>query len=131
MREAPWSRAHVLANLMKSLSLSRDIRKIRNMSTISRRGRRKSGATVSATEAAKNFGRLVDRVREERATYVVERGGKAVARITPIDRAPFTVADFKALLAALPHADEAYLKATEDAAATRNRPRVRRNPWER
>ena len=86
---------------------------------------------MSATEAAKNFGRLVDRVREERATYVVERGGKAVARITPIDRAPFTVADFKALLAALPHADEAYLKTTEDAAATRNRQRVRRNPWER
>jgi antitoxin (DNA-binding transcriptional repressor) of toxin-antitoxin stability system len=115
---------------MKSLPPAANIRKIRNMST-SRRGRRNSGATVSATEAAKNFGRLVDRVREERATYVVERGGKAVARITPIDRAPFTVADFKALLAALPHADEAYLKATEDAAATHNRPRVRRNPWER
>lgn len=116
---------------LESLPLGSSIRKIRNMSTASRRGRRHSGATVSATEAAKNFGRLVDRVREERATYIVERGGKAVARITPIDRAPFTAADFKALLAALPHADEAYLKATEDAAATRNRPRARRNPWER
>lgn len=101
------------------------------MRTDRKRRRRGSGSRVSATEAAKNFGRLVDRVREERATYIVERAGKAVARIAPIDRAPFTVADFKALIAALPHADEEYLKAAERAAAEHNRPRVRRNPWAR
>jgi antitoxin (DNA-binding transcriptional repressor) of toxin-antitoxin stability system len=86
---------------------------------------------VSSTDAAKNFGRLVDRVREERATYVVERGGKAVARITPIERDAFTVADFKALIATLPRAGAEYLDATEQAAATHNRPRTRPNPWER
>ena len=101
------------------------------MRTTSKRRGARTESRVTATDAAKNFGRLVDRVREERITYVVERGGKPVARITTVDRAPFTLADFKALLAALPHADEAYLKATEDAAARRNRPRVRRNPWER
>lgn len=88
-------------------------------------------ARVSATEAAKNFGRLVDRVREERATYVVERGGKAVARIEPIERASFTMADFKTLFASVPNADEAYLNATERAAGERNRPRKRQNPWAR
>ena len=86
---------------------------------------------VSATEAAKNFGRLVDRVREERATYVVERGGKAVARITPVERETFTMADFKTLMTTVPRIDDEYLKATERAAAAHNRPRKRKNPWAR
>jgi prevent-host-death family protein len=92
---------------------------------------RRPPSRVSATEAAKNFGRLVDRVREERATYTVERGGKPVARITPVDREAFTLADQKTLIATVPRADEEYLKATERAAAARNRPRTRRNPWAR
>jgi antitoxin (DNA-binding transcriptional repressor) of toxin-antitoxin stability system len=86
---------------------------------------------VSATEAAKNFGRLVDRVREERATYVVERGGKAVARIVPVERAAFTMADFRRLTAVLPHPGEEYLTAVGRATARRSRPRTRRNPWAR
>ena len=86
---------------------------------------------VSATEAAKNFGRLVDRVREERLTYVIERGGTPVAQIAPVDRASFTMADFKALTGSLPRVDDEYLRAVERAAARRNRPRVRRNPWAR
>jgi len=101
------------------------------MRTIRRRRPRESAARVSATEAAKNFGRIVDRVREERATYIVERGGKAVARIEPIDRTSFTMADFKTLLASLPHASEEYLNATARVAAERNRPRTRQNPWAR
>lgn len=88
-------------------------------------------ARVSATEAAKTFGRLVDRVREERATYVVERGGRAVARIAPIDRTSFTMADFKVLFASLPRVSEDYLNATERAATERDRPRKRQNPWAR
>lgn len=101
------------------------------MRTVRKHHRRGVGARVSATEAAKNFGRLVDRVREERATYIVERGGKAVARIEPIDRAAFTMADFKALITSLPRADENYLKAVAGASARHNRRRPRRNPWER
>jgi prevent-host-death family protein len=86
---------------------------------------------VSATEAAKNFGRLVDRVREERAVYVVERGGTPVARIGPVGRASFTMGDLRALVASLPPADEAYLQAVARASARHNRPRARRNPWPR
>jgi antitoxin (DNA-binding transcriptional repressor) of toxin-antitoxin stability system len=101
------------------------------MRTVRKRQPHAPTARVSATEAAKNFGRLVDRVREERATYVVERGGMAVARIAPVERGAFTVADFKTLVAALPRAEKPYLQATERAAAQRNRPRKRRNPWAR
>ncbi|HTM04411.1 MAG TPA: type II toxin-antitoxin system Phd/YefM family antitoxin [Vicinamibacterales bacterium] len=86
---------------------------------------------VPATEAAKTFGRLVDRVREERATYVIERGGKPVAQITPLERRSFTFGDLKALTAALPRADADYLGALERGLATRNKPKVRANPWAR
>ena len=101
------------------------------MRTVRKHARRAPTARVSATEAAKNFGRLVERVREERATYVVERGGKAVARIAPVERPSFTLADFKTLIAALPPAGDEYLTATARAATSRNRPRKRRNPWAR
>ena len=87
--------------------------------------------TITATDAAKNFGRLVNRVSEERVTYTVERGGRPVARISPID-APFsTIRDFKAWIHNHPVVDEEYLKAVEEAVARHNTPRVRRNPWER
>ena len=86
---------------------------------------------MSATEAAKNFGRLVDRVREGHATYIVERGGKPVAQIGPAAGQSFSMADFKALVRRLPRGDSEYLDAVERAAARHNRPRVRRNPWGR
>jgi antitoxin (DNA-binding transcriptional repressor) of toxin-antitoxin stability system len=93
---------------------------------------RKRGASrisVSATDAAKNFGRLVDRVRETRATYVVERGGVPVAQVGPAERSPFTMADFKALMAEGPPADDEYVKAVSRAIERHNHPRLRKNPW--
>lgn len=97
------------------------------MSTKAGRGR----IGVSATEAAKNFGRLIDRVRETRATYVVERGGIPVATVAPVDREPFTMRDFTALAREAGPAPTDYLNAVERAVAKGTRPRVRRNPWER
>jgi prevent-host-death family protein len=92
---------------------------------------RDAGFRVSATEAAKNFGRLVDRVREEHATYIVERGGKPVAQIGPAAGQSFSMADFKELVRRLPSVGSEYLDAVGRAAARHNRPRVRRNPWGR
>jgi antitoxin (DNA-binding transcriptional repressor) of toxin-antitoxin stability system len=91
----------------------------------------KARRIVSATEAAKNFGRLVDRVREEEATYLVERGGTPVVRISPVSRPLATIADLKALFWGTARADEAYLRAVEDVVERHNQPRVRRNPWAR
>jgi hypothetical protein len=107
-------------------------RKIRIM--VKRRSslpRYSGGIRVSATEAAKNFGRLVDRVREERTSYVVERGGTAVVRIGPVEHTTFTLGDFKLLVWEETGASAEYLAAVERAAARHNRPRVRRNPWAR
>ena len=93
--------------------------------------RRTGPGRVSATEAAKNFGRIVDQVREERATYVVERGGKPVARIAPVERERFTMSDFKDLVGRLPRSDAGYIDGVVRGSAAHNKPRVRRNPWGR
>jgi antitoxin (DNA-binding transcriptional repressor) of toxin-antitoxin stability system len=93
--------------------------------------RHKRPATVPATEAAKNFGRLIERVRETRATYVVERGGRPVVSIAPVEREAFTMRDFKSLFAEHSRASSDYLDAVERASKGRNQPRVRSNPWER
>ena len=97
-----------------------------------RNNRRHRGAgriSVSATAAAKNFGRLVNRVRETRATYVVERAGVPVAQVGPAERSMFTMADLKALVAERPPADDAYVRAVSRAIERHNHPRRRKNPW--
>ena len=97
----------------------------------SKRTREAASNRIAATLAAKNFGRLVNRVREVGATYVIERGGMPVAQIGPVESRVTTIADFKALIRTLPPADEEYLRAVEDGVARHNVPRARRNPWGR
>jgi len=77
---------------------------------------------VSATDAAKNFGRLVDRVREQRATYVIERAGEPVAQIGPVAAPAFTVGELKALVSRLPPPGAEYQRAVERAVTRHNRP---------
>jgi antitoxin (DNA-binding transcriptional repressor) of toxin-antitoxin stability system len=96
-----------------------------------REGRSGLDKRIAATEAAKRFGRLVNRVREARATYVIERGGTPVAQIGPVDSKVATMRDFVAFLRAARRADEDYLRAVEDGMAAFNKPRVPENPWER
>jgi prevent-host-death family protein len=43
--------------------------------------------TVNATEAARNFSEMLDGVEHRGQTFVVTRGGKPVARITPVPTA--------------------------------------------
>lgn len=39
--------------------------------------------TITATEAARAFSKLLNRVRDERQSFVIVRGGERVARIDP------------------------------------------------
>ena len=98
-----------------------------------RRAARAGGSErrVSATEAAKNFGRLVDRVREERATYIVDRGGTPVVRVSPAGAPRCTMRDLRRLLEGAPRVGAGYARIVRAAAARHNRPRVRRTPWAR
>ena len=84
---------------------------------------------VSATEAAKNFGRIVDAVRETRTEYVVERGGIAVARIAPVSERTFTGRDLVELLKSAAHPPDAFRREVSAGRARLNRPAVPRDPW--
>ena len=85
---------------------------------------------VSATEAAKSFGGLVDRVREEGATFTVERGGIPVAELRPLAARPATVGDLVALLSDPRRPlDGAFGDAVTAAVRAANKRRVPRDPW--
>ena len=89
-------------------------------------------AAIAATDAAKNFGELVDRVREEGVTYVIERHGRPVAQIGPIETAkPKTLRNLIEALGAEPTLDEDVLKYIEEGIALYNQPEVPKNRWER
>jgi len=87
---------------------------------------------IAATEAAKTFGRLVNRVSETRATYVIERGGTPVARIGPIDAKESTAGSvMDALRASGPAFDDEYAARVKRGVASANKPHVPKNPWAR
>ena len=96
-----------------------------------RRGATASGhRVVTASDAAKNFGALVQRVREARATYVVERAGVPVVEITPAAAPRPTVADLVDCLRDAGRLDERYLKAVEQGIAFLNEPSLPPGRWE-
>lgn len=88
---------------------------------------------VSATEAAKNFGEVLARVREDRAVYLVERRGRPVAQIGPVEDRVFTGADFVELARSTsdPSAGPEYACAVQEGVAFLNRTEVPKSPWER
>ena len=87
---------------------------------------------IPATTAAKNFGTLVDRVRDHGTTFLIERHGRPVAQIGPVDAVPkATLRGLAAYLKAAPRIDEQTLRFVEQGIEAANRPRVPENPWER
>ena len=109
---------------MTTIPLFRNIRNMR------KKGTGGQVRTISATAAAKTFGRLIERVRDERAEYIVERSGTAAVRILPASTRRCTAADLIKLIKAMPKADEAYLEAVESGIAALNKPSVPENRWE-
>jgi len=86
--------------------------------------------TVSATEAARNFSDLVNRVHYRRQAYLVERGGQAVCEIRPVfESTGFKGADLARLLGSLPDAPAAYLDAVADG--IENQPPAEETRWPR
>jgi len=89
-----------------------------------------AGTSVSATEAARNFSELVNRVRYKRQSFLVERGGQAVCEIRPVFEATgFKGVDLARLLGSLPEPPEDYLDAVADGA--REQPPAEDRRWPR
>jgi antitoxin (DNA-binding transcriptional repressor) of toxin-antitoxin stability system len=115
------------------MRILRNIRSVGVKYKIPSRKDRERVSYIAATDAAKHFGRLVNRVREERATYLVERNGHPVAQIGPVETRRTTLRDLVRLFASgsRRRIPEAALRATERALARANRPALPVNPWER
>src|SRR4026207_1962020 len=75
----------------------------------------KGTRVISATEAARSFSELLDRVCYRGETFVIERGGEPVCEMSHVKALRFSGADFLTLLQSLPTPDPGYWDAVEDA----------------
>jgi antitoxin (DNA-binding transcriptional repressor) of toxin-antitoxin stability system len=85
--------------------------------------------TISATRAARMFSDLLNRVRYRSETFIIERGGMPVGRLTPAGASRCTVAELATHLRDGPKPDPGYWK--ELAAITRRQPKLPKSPWRR
>ena len=73
---------------------------------------------VSATDAARRFSDLLNRVHYGEEAFVVERGGRSVCEMRPVYEARrFTGTDLVELLRSVPHPGTEYLEAVEAVVA--------------
>jgi antitoxin (DNA-binding transcriptional repressor) of toxin-antitoxin stability system len=83
---------------------------------------------ISATEAARSFSDVVARVHYRGEEFVVEKGGEAVCRISPVGHGATksTIADLLTVLDALPSVDDGYGQTVR--AIARKQPKTPRSP---
>lgn len=84
---------------------------------------------ITATEAARRFSEVVNRVRYRNETFVVKRGGEPVCEIVPVHTARFTGRELVELLRSLPHPDKDYLDIVEKH--VRRQPKAEASKWPR
>lgn len=84
---------------------------------------------ISATDAARRFSDLLNRVYYRGEEFVIERGGQPVCRIVPARPGRFTLADLVGRLASIPKPDKSYWDAVEKA--SRNQPPAPKSVWPR
>jgi antitoxin (DNA-binding transcriptional repressor) of toxin-antitoxin stability system len=88
-----------------------------------------STSVVSATEAARRFSDLINRACFQEETFVIERGGRPICQLGPLQGRSCSGADLLALLTRLPRPDEDFLAAVE--AVNRSQAVVEGSPWEK
>ena len=76
---------------------------------------------VSATEAARKFSDILNRVAYKGETFVVERSGRPVCEISPARAAKFTARDFVEMLKSAPRPDDRYFDDVEKVIKNRQR----------
>ena len=111
--------------IMKSLKKSRR----KTAPQLVSRVPRKRLSTISATQAARTFSDLLNRIRYGGEAFVIERGGEPICEMSPVTQPRFTGADLKGLLVSLPKPDAGFWDAVEKA--TRQKASIPESPWER
>jgi antitoxin (DNA-binding transcriptional repressor) of toxin-antitoxin stability system len=83
--------------------------------------------TVTATELARNVGDILARIRYRHESFIIERNGKAIARIVPVDPAEGgTVRDALAAWAVDAGSDPTF---ADDLARVNAADRPAADPW--
>jgi hypothetical protein len=88
----------------------------------------KSVCIISATQAARTFSALLNRIHYRGEAFVIERGGEAICAMTPVQPPRFTGADAVSLLRSLPNPDKGFWDYVEEA--TRQQATLPESPWE-
>ena len=85
---------------------------------------------ISATEAARSFSDVVSRVHYRGEEFVVEKGGEAMCKISPVGQGATksTIADLLAVLADAPAPDQGFRDLVLEVA--RRQPKAPKSPWE-
>ena len=85
---------------------------------------------VTATEAARKFSEILNRVAYKGESFVVERSGRTICEISPIAEGKrFTAADFAEMITSAPRPDDQYFDDVEEI--IRNRQPIAPSPWQR
>jgi antitoxin (DNA-binding transcriptional repressor) of toxin-antitoxin stability system len=84
---------------------------------------------VTATEAARKFSEILNRVAYKGETFVVERSGRPVCEIRPAEKEGISTQELVEFLRLGPHPDKGYFDTLEEI--TRNQPMVAPLRWER
>lgn len=84
---------------------------------------------ITATEAARNFSDILNRVHYRGEEFTVERNGYPVCRIVPARPVRSTVADFVRFLKEGPKPDPDFYDDVMEI--LRNQPPMPESPWER
>lgn len=95
-----------------------------------RRAPRKAKARrLSATDAARRFSEVLNRVAYRGERFVIERAGEAVCEMVPVRRGFLSLTELAQLLRSLSAPDPGYW--TEVSRAASRQPHVPPSPWER
>lgn len=84
---------------------------------------------ISATQAARDFSDLLNRVRYRGEGFAIERNGEPICPLSPTRPSQCTGADLVALLRSLPKPEAAFWDTVEDI--TRQDSELPQSPWER
>jgi sulfur carrier protein ThiS len=86
---------------------------------------------ITATEAARRFSDLLNRVQYRSESFVVERNGQVVCRISPEPLRTGTIADLFRIIQQHSPLDKSFANDLEEATRLHNQPASLDDPWSR
>jgi antitoxin (DNA-binding transcriptional repressor) of toxin-antitoxin stability system len=84
---------------------------------------------ITATEAARKFSEILNRVAYKGESFIVERSGRPICEIHPAQEEGISTQELVEILRSGPHPDKGYFDILEEI--TRNQPTVAPLSWER